>query len=91
LKIKVTEENCKRGTRGSCYTCPVALGFKDAFPKADFIISVNAGYAIFSYRTGVSRSFPLPFTAEFWISGYDGGAKPLPFEFEFTPISVSIA
>lgn len=61
MKVSITEDHIRRGTRKQCYACPVALAVQELYP--DKCVTVTESY-IRIYANQLSRKpfvrFPTP-------------------------------
>ena len=75
LKIIVTEEDIRKGSRGQADTCPIAYATCRA-------LGVNRVYVDSEYLCYATDSCSLPDEATEFIRRFDTGMKVKPFEFE---------
>lgn len=88
IKLKVTQEDINRGTKGSAKSCPVALaltreGYTNVSVAGDVLMRVNDETWYLPFQKDVSN----------FVQAFDRGDKVEPTEFAMTfqPSSLSTA
>lgn len=91
MKVKVTEQDIKRGVPRDPCRCMIALACRRAFPEAT---SVLVGGVQVTVRPAPepgqvwanSMDYILPVSVITAINDFDNGLKVEPFEFELEPV-----
>lgn len=82
MKIIVNPDHIKRGRRGLCWACPVALAIAEALGgSCNPWISPEA---IFITRHGRQVALSIPETVVEFMTRFDAGRSVQPFEFELS-------
>ena len=81
MKISVTQEHIKNGSRRSNKYCPIALAVKEANPDAKAVF-VGVSFMWMRDGAGDAHEWNLPAIASKWVSAFDRHQPVAPFEFE---------
>jgi hypothetical protein len=86
LEVKVTAEDIKRGRRGSCSLCPIALATMRKFHKGHKVnVSVTDDCLSIILDNEQSFNYVTPRAAEDFMNNFDSNkpVKPKTFKFPF--------
>lgn len=78
MRIKVTKEHIRRGRRGLCFACPVALALAEAIPGSQPWVTTR----IELRRNGRQVFIDAPEVVLAFATAFDAGREVRPFEFE---------
>jgi hypothetical protein len=79
--VNVTAEDIDHGERNWCTRCPVALGLRRTFPRANLVAAHCDHYEV-RYGGPEVHAGTLPRPARDFIARFDGGIVVFPFAFE---------
>jgi hypothetical protein len=83
MKIKVTQKDIDKGSKGSCYECPIAHAFKrEVKNKIRYAFAVNADSIDLVTKDYRRYIYALPKEAKKFIQRFDNDQPVKPFTFE---------